>query len=130
MPSMKDVLHAAKVAYLPSLNMRINLASKSVKDLDAVANNIKGIAEKTGIKYSGPHPLPPLEHAIYVPKSQRKGDTQYRSVKTHRRIIVVEADERTWKEIMRIDVPETVEITVKQVKREIPIQKKARKRKR
>lgn len=95
---------------------RIKLASTDLRKLEEVCNEIKGIAEKTGVKLSGPIPLPTKKLKIVTRKTPcgEGSDTFDRWVmKIHKRLIYVTADERFVRRLMRVRIPDEVYIEVR-----------------
>jgi len=94
---------------------RIKLSSTNHKELDKVCNEIKEIAEKTGVDMAGPIPLPTKKLKITTRKStDGEGSSTFDrwSMRIHKRVIDIEADERTMKHIMKIRIPEEVQIEI------------------
>ena len=93
----------------------IKLVSPDYQKLQSVCSDIKEIAEKTGAKLSGPVPLPTKKLSISTRKSPcGAGSETYEKwqMRIHKRLINIEADERTLRQIMRINVPDKVHIEV------------------
>jgi len=94
---------------------RIRLSSTDLKKLDEVCQQLVGIAERVGIKLSGPIPLP--TRRIVVP-TRRSPDGEGTAtwdrweLRVHKRLIDMQADERAMRQIMRIQVPEEVTIEI------------------
>lgn len=94
---------------------RIKIASTNVRSLDEVANQIKQIAERTGVRMSGPIPLPTKRIRITTRKSpDGEGSATFDrwELRVHKRLIDIETDERAMRQIMRIRVPEDVTIEI------------------
>ncbi|AIF68974.1 30S ribosomal protein S10 [Palaeococcus pacificus DY20341] len=94
---------------------RIKLASTNVRSLDDVCNQVKQIAERTGVRMSGPIPLPTRKIRITTRKSpDGEGTATFDrfELRVHKRLIDIEADERAMRQIMRIRVPEDVTIEI------------------
>ncbi|AMM54696.1 MULTISPECIES: 30S ribosomal protein S10 [Thermococcaceae] len=94
---------------------RIKLASTNVRSLEEVANQIRQIAERTGVRMSGPIPLPTKRIRIVTRKSpDGEGSATFDrwELRIHKRLIDIEADERAMRQIMRIRVPEDVTIEI------------------
>jgi small subunit ribosomal protein S10 len=94
---------------------RIKLSSTSHQELDGVCNHIKTIAEKTGVDMAGPIPLPTKTLKITTRKStDGEGSSSFDrwTMRVHKRVIDIEADERTMKHIMKIRIPEAVQIEI------------------
>ncbi|MCD6558565.1 30S ribosomal protein S10 [Palaeococcus sp. (in: euryarchaeotes)] len=94
---------------------RIKLASTNVRSLDDVCGQVKQIAERTGVRMSGPIPLPTRKIRITTRKSpDGEGTATFDKfeLRIHKRLIDIEADERAMRQIMRIRVPEDVTIEI------------------
>jgi small subunit ribosomal protein S10 len=94
---------------------RIKLASTNVRSLEEVCNQVKQIAERTGVRMSGPIPLPTKRIRITTRKSpDGEGTATFDrwELRVHKRLIDIEADERAMRQIMRIRVPEDVTIEI------------------
>ncbi|MFA4645800.1 30S ribosomal protein S10 [Pyrococcus kukulkanii] len=94
---------------------RIKLASTNVRSLEEVASQIRQIAERTGVRMSGPIPLPTKRIRIVTRKSpDGEGSATFDrwELRIHKRLIDIEADERAMRQIMRIRVPEDVTIEI------------------
>jgi small subunit ribosomal protein S10 len=94
---------------------RIKLSSTDHKELDKVCGEIKAIAEKTGVDMAGPIPLPTKSLKITTRKStDGEGSSTFDrwTMRIHKRVIDIEADERTMKHIMKIRIPEAVQIEI------------------
>lgn len=94
---------------------RIKLTSTNLQTLDQVCGEIKGITEKTGIRVKGPHPLPTKKLRIVTRKAPSgQGTNTYDrwQMRIHRRLIDMDADDRTMRQLMRLRVPEDVFIEV------------------
>ncbi len=94
---------------------RIRLWSTNVYSLNYVCDQIKRIAVKTGVKFSGPIPLPTKKLVVPVRRSPcGEGSKTWDrwEMRIHKRIIDIAADERVMKQIMRVRVPEDVYIEI------------------
>ncbi|AEH06460.1 30S ribosomal protein S10 [Methanothermococcus okinawensis] len=94
---------------------RIKLSSTDHKELDGVCDQIRTIAEKTGVDMAGPIPLPTKTLKITTRKStDGEGSSTFDrwTMRVHKRVIDIEADERTMKHIMKIRIPEAVQIEI------------------
>jgi small subunit ribosomal protein S10 len=94
---------------------RIKLSSTNHKELDEVCRQIKQIAEKTGVDISGPIPLPTKVLRIVTRKSpDGEGSETFDrwSMRIHKRLIDIEADERTLRHIMKVKIPDSVQIEI------------------
>jgi small subunit ribosomal protein S10 len=90
---------------------RIKLTSTDKEKLEAVCNEIKGIAEKIGVKMVGPVPLPTKRLVVPVRRTPcgdgSKTWDKY-EMRIHKRFIEIDARERVMRSIMRIRVPNEV----------------------
>lgn len=96
---------------------RIRLSSTNINRLEEVVTQIRGIVEKTGVKMSGPIPLPTKVLKVPVRKSPCGEGTptwERWEMRVHKRLIDIATDDRTMRMIMRIKVPDDVfiEITI------------------
>lgn len=94
---------------------RIKLSSTDPEKLDQVCNEIKDTAEKTGVKIKGPIPLPTKRLIVPTRKSPCGEGTHTWdrfSMRIHKRLIDVNADERLMRRLMRIRVPDNVYIEI------------------
>ena len=94
---------------------RIRLSGLNPKDLDRICNQIKEIANKTGVEMSGPVPLPTKRLVVPVRKSPDGEGSEtwdHWEMRVHKRLIDIAADERALRQIMRIQVPKDVNIEI------------------
>lgn len=94
---------------------RIKISSTDSKKLDEVCKQILGIAERVGIKISGPIPLPTRKIVVPTRKSpDGEGTATWDrwELRIHKRLVDMQADERALRQLMRIQVPEEVTIEV------------------
>ncbi len=94
---------------------RITLTSPSYATLSDICGKIVDVADKTGVKHSGVIPLPTKKLLIPTRKSPCGGGTETYErwqMRVHKRMIDVESDDRTLRRVMRIDIPEDVQIKI------------------
>lgn len=94
---------------------RIKLASTDIEKVNQVCNAISEISEKTGITLKGPIPLPTKRLKVMTRKGPdgRGTDTFDRfEMRIHKRLIDISADERTLRLIMRVHIPENLNIEI------------------
>lgn len=94
---------------------RIRLSGTDAGKLDQVCEEIIEIAKRVGASKSGPIPLPTKRITVPVRKSPDGGGTatwDKWELHIHKRLIDMEADERAMRQIMRIRVPEEVNIEI------------------
>lgn len=92
---------------------RIKLTSSNLEQLDRLAREIKDITEKTGVKMKGPQPLPTKRLKISTRKAPTGEGTHtfdHWQLRIHRRIMDIEPDDRTMKQITKLRIPEDVKI--------------------
>jgi len=94
---------------------RIKLSSTNHQKLMEVCEEIKRIAKTTGVRIAGPIPLPTKRLVIPVMRTPCGDGTKTwdkYEMRIHKRIIDIDADERTMRQIMRIRVPPEVKIEI------------------
>ncbi len=94
---------------------RITLTGTDAKKIDEVCSQIKKIAEKTGIKMSGPIPLPTKRLVVPIRKSPDGEGTETWDrweMRIHKRLIELDAQERALRQLMRVQVPDGVNIEI------------------
>lgn len=94
---------------------RIKLTSTNIENLTQVCEDIRSITEKTGVKVRGPQPLPTKKLKVVTRKAPSgQGSLTYDrwEMRVHRRLIDLDADDRTMRQLMRLRVPEDVFIEV------------------
>ncbi len=92
---------------------RIKLTSTNLENLEAVCREIKGIVEKTGVRMKGPIPLPTKRLRVVTrkaPSGQGSHTFDKWEMRIHRRLIDIDADERTMRQLTRLRIPEDVYI--------------------
>ena len=94
---------------------RISLTGTDAPSLDGVCAQIKSISERTGVNLSGPIPLPTKRLVVPVRKSPdgEGSETWDRwEIRVHKRLIYLDADDRALRSLMRIKVPDGVNIEI------------------
>ena len=94
---------------------RIKLSCTDFKQLTDICNQIKEVAKRTGVKHSGIIPLPTKKMVIACRKGPSAGGTESYErwhMRVHKRLIDIEADERTLRHIMRVEIPESVHVEI------------------
>ena len=90
---------------------RIRLSSTSLEDLNKVIDDVKNIVKKTGVRMKGPVPLPTKKLTIPVRKSPSGEGTitwEHYQLRIHKRLIDINADDRSMMLIMKIPFPDSV----------------------
>jgi|SRR3989344_1857901 len=94
---------------------RINLASTDIGQLNQICENIIDIAKKTKVKISGPIPLPTkrLKHTTRrSPCGNGKASFENFEMRIHKRMIDLGLNERALRLVMRVPIPERVQIQI------------------
>ncbi len=94
---------------------RISLAGTDPKKLESVCQQIRTISEKTGVAIKGPVPLPTKKLKVPVRKSPdgEGSETWDRwEMRIHKRLIDIDANERALHQLMRIQIPDGVNIEI------------------
>jgi len=94
---------------------RIKLSSNNITKLNEIISSIKDIVEKTGVKISGPIPLPTRKLKLTTRKSpDGEGKASYDNfeMRVHKRLIDLAVDERALRLVMRVHIPENVNISI------------------
>ncbi|ONI39391.1 30S ribosomal protein S10 [Candidatus Epulonipiscium fishelsonii] len=94
--------------------MRIILKAYDHKLLDQTAEQIVTVTKKTGAKVSGPIPLPTKKEVITILRAvhKYKDSREQFEMRTHKRLIDVEATPKTGEAVRRIDLPAGVDIKI------------------
>ena len=94
---------------------RISLTGIDPKKVDSVCRQIRDISLKTGVAIAGPIPLPTKHLRVPVRKGPDGGGTStidHWEMRIHKRLIDIDADERALRQVMRIQVPDGVNIEI------------------
>ncbi|MCL4324007.1 MAG: 30S ribosomal protein S10 [Candidatus Thermoplasmatota archaeon] len=94
---------------------RIALSGTNPKRVDFVCAQIKEISTKAGIEIAGPMPLPTKRMKVHLRKGPDGGGSStidHWEMRVHKRLIDIDADERALRQIMRIQVPDGVNIEI------------------
>ncbi|MBN1274916.1 30S ribosomal protein S10 [Candidatus Woesearchaeota archaeon] len=97
---------------------RIKLASTDISKINQTCDYIKGIVEKTGVVMRGPIPLPTKKLKLTTRKSPCGDGTatwERYEMRVHKRLIDVGLDERTLRLIMRVPIPEGLNIEIEMI---------------
>jgi small subunit ribosomal protein S10 len=97
---------------------RIRLSSTKPGDLNQICEEIRKIAEKTGVRLRGPIPLPTKRLVVPTRKSPCGEGTHTWDkweMRIHKRLIDVDPNERFLKRLMRVRTPEDVYIEIELV---------------
>ena len=94
---------------------RIKIASSDINKVNEVSDYIKNIAEKTGVEMRGPIPLPTKRLKLTTRKGPCGNGTatwDRFEMRIHERLIDLGIDERALRLIMRIPIPEGLNIEI------------------
>lgn len=99
---------------------RIKLSGKNPQELDSICTEIKDIAKKFGVTSRGPVPLPTKIMKITTLKTPCGDGTGHGNatfdkweMRIHKRMLDVQADGRTLRQIMRVNIPQGIHIEIK-----------------
>ena len=97
---------------------RIKLASIDIDKINEVSSYIKDIAEKTGVEMRGPIPLPTKKLKVTTRKSpdgEGKATWERYEMRIHKRLIDLGLDERALRLVMRVPIPEGLNIEIEMI---------------
>lgn len=97
---------------------RIKVASIDIDKINQICSDIREIVEKTGIDLRGPIPLPTKKLKVTTRKSpsgEGKATWERYEMRVHKRLIDMGADERTLRLVMRVPIPEGLNIEIEMV---------------
>ena len=97
---------------------RIKIASTDINKVNEVCNYIKDITEKTGVDMRGPIPLPTKKLRLTTRKSPCGNGTatwERYEMRVHKRLIDLGVDERTLRLVMRVPIPEGLNIEIEMI---------------
>ena len=94
---------------------RIKLASNNIDDINEITKSILDIAEKTKTKIYGPIPMPTKRVKITTrqsPDGEGKATWDRFEMRIHKRLIDLDANDRALRLIMRVQIPESVQLSI------------------
>ncbi len=94
---------------------RIKIASADIDKVNQVCEYIKDISEKTGVDIRGPIPLPTKKLQLTTRKSPDGEGTatwERYEMRIHKRLIDLGVDERALRLVMRVQIPEGLNIEI------------------
>ena len=97
---------------------RIKLASTDIGKINDTCSYIKDIAQKTGVVMRGPVPLPTKRLKITTrkgPCGNGKATWDRYEVRIHKRMIDLALDERALRLVMKVNIPEGLNIEIEMV---------------
>ncbi|TKJ17912.1 30S ribosomal protein S10 [Candidatus Woesearchaeota archaeon B3_Woes] len=97
---------------------RIKLASIDIYKINEVCDYIKDISKKTGVEIRGPIPLPTKKLKVTTRKSpcgEGKASWERYEMRIHKRLIDLGMDERALRLVMRVPIPEGLNIEIEMI---------------
>ena len=97
---------------------RIKLASIDINKINEVSSFIKDISEKTGVEIRGPIPLPTKKLRVTTRKSpdgEGRATWERYEMRIHKRVIDLGLDERALRLVMRVPIPEGLNIEIEMI---------------
>jgi|TARA_B100000315_G_scaffold251934_1_gene287678 small subunit ribosomal protein S10 len=97
---------------------RIKLASIDINKINEVSSYIHDISEKTGVEMRGPIPLPTKKLRVTTRKSpdgEGKATWERYEMRVHKRLIDLGLDERALRLVMRVPIPEGLNIEIEMI---------------
>lgn len=94
---------------------RISLVSADIGELNEICDAIKEISEKTKVKMAGPITLPTKKMKLTTRKSpdgEGKASFERFEMRVHKRLIDLGVDERALRLVMRVPIPESVNVQI------------------
>jgi small subunit ribosomal protein S10 len=94
---------------------RIKLASTEIDKVNQICKSIMEIAEKTGVQMRGPIPLPTKRLKLTTRKSpdgEGKATWERYEMRVHKRLIDMGLDERALRLVMRVPIPDGLNIEI------------------
>ncbi|MBN1792797.1 30S ribosomal protein S10 [Candidatus Woesearchaeota archaeon] len=97
---------------------RIKITSTNIDKVNQTCDYIKGIADKTGVVMRGPIPLPTKKLKFTTRKSPCGNGTatwDHYEMRIHKRLIDLGLDERALRLVMRVPIPEDLNIEIEMI---------------
>ncbi len=97
---------------------RIKLASIDINKINQTCDFIKDISDKTGVDMRGPIPLPTKKMKITTRKGPCGNGTatwERYEMRVHKRLIDLGMDERALRLVMRVPIPEGLNIEIEMI---------------
>ncbi len=94
---------------------RIKISSTDIAKINQVCDYISGISDKTGVNMRGPIPLPTKKLKVTTRKGPDGGGTatwERFEMRVHKRVIDLGLDERALRLVMRVPIPEGLNIEI------------------
>ena len=100
------------------MNAKSEVTNIDINKINEVCNYIKDIAEKTGVNMRGPIPLPTKRLKVTTRKSPDGEGTatwERYEMRIHKRVIDLGLDERALRLVMRVPIPEGLNIEIEMI---------------
>ncbi|MBW2996618.1 30S ribosomal protein S10 [Candidatus Woesearchaeota archaeon] len=97
---------------------RIKISSTDIAKINQVCDYISSISEKTGVDMRGPIPLPTKKLKVTTRKGPDGGGTsswERFEMRVHKRVIDLGLDERALRLVMRVPIPEGLNIEIEMI---------------
>jgi|TARA_B100002003_G_C14017887_1_gene490974 small subunit ribosomal protein S10 len=97
---------------------RIKLASIDIDKINEVCSYISDISKKTGVEMRGPIPLPTKKLKVTTRKTpcgEGKASWERYEMRVHKRLIDLGIDERALRLVMRVPIPEGLNIEIEMI---------------
>jgi small subunit ribosomal protein S10 len=97
---------------------RIKIASTDIGKINQVCEYIKDIVDKTGVDMRGPIPLPTKKLKLTTrrsPSGEGKASWEHYEMRIHKRLIDLGIDERALRLVMRVPIPEGLNIEIEMI---------------
>jgi len=97
---------------------RIKIASTEINKVNEVCRYIKDIADRTGVDIRGPIPLPTKRLRVTTrrsPSGEGKASWERFEMRIHKRLIDLGVDERALRLVMRVPIPENLNIEIEMI---------------
>jgi small subunit ribosomal protein S10 len=97
---------------------RIKISSTDIGKINQVCDYIKDISSKTGVPLRGPIPLPTKKLKVTTRKSpcgNGKATWERYEMRIHKRLIDLGVDERSLRLIMRVPIPEGLNVEIEMI---------------
>ena len=94
---------------------RIRLMSTDHQELDGICNEMRNIADRTGVRLKGPVHLPTRKLKIATRKTPCGEGTQtweHYEMRIHKRLIDIEAEEKTMRQIIKLNISRSIFVEI------------------
>ncbi|MDE1850619.1 MAG: 30S ribosomal protein S10 [Candidatus Micrarchaeota archaeon] len=92
---------------------RIKIISRSSRDVGAIARQIVEIAKSVNVKFKGPIPLPTRKLKVATRKTPAADGSHtfdHWEMRIHKWMVEIDGSEQALRQVMRIPVPDSVQI--------------------